>query len=86
MRPIVPQYLHGSVYPNPAADAVFAKTADQSEFTMTLTDMRGRTLASGKSPNGNASLSTHGLSDGLYIVALTSPTGKVLTTKVSVQH
>ena len=78
--------MSATVYPNPAGDEVYAKTSDNSDFTMTVVDMIGRTVATEKSANGKATANTQHLPTGLYIVNLTNGAGKVLTTKVTVQH
>ena len=90
-RPLAtPQINHANrtalVYPNPAGDEVLAKTSDNSDFTMTFVDMIGRTAATEKSANGKATANTQHLPTGLYIVNLTNAAGKVLTTKVTIQH
>ena len=78
--------MSATVYPNPAGDEVLAKTSDNSDFTMTFVDMIGRTAATEKSANGKATANTQHLPTGLYIVNLTNAAGKVLTTKVTIQH
>jgi len=74
------------VYPNPADNTVSAVTDDKSDFNMNITDILGRTVASGKSLNGNATISTQSLSTGIYIVKLVNTAGKEITTKLTVQH
>ena len=74
------------VYPNPASDKVFANTDDNSDFTLALTDMLGRVVATSKSVNGSAALNTQSLPTGLYIVTLVNTTGNELTTKVTIQR
>ena len=74
------------VYPNPTDDLVYAKTNDKSDFMMTMIDLLGRTVATDKSVSGSAVVSTHSLPTGLYIVTLTNNAGKVLETKITVQH
>lgn len=75
-----------NVYPNPAANKVNAATEDKTEFSMVITDVLGRTVGASTSHNGQASVSTETLANGLYIVKLTNNNGKELTTKLTVQH
>jgi len=78
--------MSATVYPNPTDNLVYAKTDDKSDFTMTMMDMLGRTVASSKSTSGSAVVSAQSLPTGIYIVTLTNGEGKVLTTKITVQH
>ena len=78
--------MTATVYPNPADNTVYAKTDNKSDFTMTMMDMLGRTVATNKSILGSAAVNTQSLPTGIYIVTLTNSTGKVLTTKVTVEH
>lgn len=75
-----------NVYPNPAANKVNAVSDDKTEFSMTITDVLGRTVGASASHNGQASISTETLANGLYIVKLNSKAGNELTTKITVQH
>ncbi len=74
------------VYPNPAKGEVMAATEDRSEFSMSITDMLGRIIATGQSASGMATISTASIPSGLYIVKLTSANGGELATKLAVQH
>ncbi len=78
--------MTATVYPNPADNIVYAKTDDKSDFTMTMMDMLGRSVAANKSISGSAVVNTQSLPTGIYIVTLTNSTGKVLTTKVTIEH
>ncbi len=78
--------MSATVYPNPTDNLVYAKTDDKSDFTMTMMDMLGRTMATSKSTSGSAVVSAQSLPTGIYIVTLANGGGKVLTTKITVQH
>ena len=78
--------ITATVYPNPADNLVYAKTDDKSDFTMTMIDLLGRTLATAQSTNGSAVINTQAATEGLYVVRITDLKGNELTTKLIVNH
>ena len=82
----VSRTLDAIVYPNPVGDKLFAQVDGTIDFTVTLTDMMGRTLYSGISRYGTAEVNTSKLSSGVYLVKIIDQNGASKTIKSIVQH
>ncbi len=60
-----------SVYPNPANDAINVSLATASEATVTVLDLSGKTVKSTTMNGLNTTLSTSGMTTGVYFVNVT---------------
>ena len=86
VKSIASHSIAATVYPNPADNQVHARTADQTDFTMTMIDLLGRTVSASQSSSGNAAINTQAIAEGLYLVRINDLKGNELTTTVVVKH
>ena len=77
--------LKATVSPNPANNSLNIAVQDAAEVTATLTDMSGRVIATQQGANGQATIATNALSNGLYLLNVRSGNA-TLSTKVTVKH
>jgi len=75
-----------AVYPNPANEEVTVQSADKTDFSVSMMDMLGRTMAANTSTQGNVIINTHAMPAGMYLVKITDNKGNEVSTKVNVQH
>ena len=68
-----------SVYPNPANDAINVSLATAAEATVTVLDLSGKTVKSTTMNGMNTTLSTTGMTSGVYFVNVT--VGNTTTTQ-----
>ena len=83
---IVKNNMGATVYPNPAGNELFAHLDDNSDFTITLSDLLGRVIYNGNSSNGIAAVNTSNIAGGIYLVKMHSANGSDHTVKALVQH
>jgi len=69
------------IYPNPADERIWVRGMDE-EGTMTLYDMMGRRVASGKGDQ----LSVKMLPNGVYMVRCADSQGTVIIKKIIIKH
>lgn len=75
------------VYPNPANDQIQIQIAENAtDFTCNLYSINGSLIASQQMNESNASIDTQKLSNGVYLLVISSPTKGKYHQKVIVQH
>lgn len=75
-----------SIFPNPANTELTIKANSAVEFSVSVSDMLGRKVATSNASNGSVTINTSGLPSGLYLVALKDNQGNEMNTKVVVKH
>ena len=68
----------------PAADGYDVTLAGEARFTVSLTDMQGRTVATAEGFDGAATVSTAALTQGIYVLTVQSPSTR-LSRKIAVR-
>ena len=68
----------------PAADGYDVTLAGEARFTVSLTDMQGRTVATAEGFDGAAAVSTAALTQGIYVLTVQSPSTR-LSRKIAVR-
>lgn len=78
--------IEATVYPNPANGNVYVDVSDKAAFEAALYDVTGRSVKVAQGNNGRAVMSVKEVPAGIYILRLTDADGKVLITKLNIQH
>lgn len=83
----VPQQKNDIViYPNPASDQIFVRSANTSGLDAVLLDITGRVLKTEHAADKTTSISVATLPTGIYIVKVICTGGATQTFKVNIQH
>jgi uncharacterized repeat protein (TIGR01451 family) len=77
--------ISAKVYPNPANNELIVTTEGNNNFTATVYDVVGRSVAVSMTNHGKAVINTSSLANGMYILSIKAG-GKDMTTKVNIQH
>ncbi|MFO0433622.1 MAG: T9SS type A sorting domain-containing protein, partial [Sphingobacteriaceae bacterium] len=75
------------VYPNPANDELNVKLSDlKNDVSIALYSINGSLISSQKMIKGEATIQTQNLSNGVYVLMISSPTQGNYHQKVIIQH
>lgn len=74
------------VFPNPAHTELNINTESKGRIMVSMMDMLGRTVATEQSQNGNISIATQHLAEGMYLLNISDTEGNQQNTKVMVKH
>jgi uncharacterized repeat protein (TIGR01451 family) len=77
--------LAAKVFPNPANNELIVTTEGNNNFTATVYDVVGRSVAVSVTNHGKAVINTSSLANGMYILSIKAG-GKDMTTKINIQH
>jgi uncharacterized repeat protein (TIGR01451 family) len=77
--------ISAKVFPNPANNELIVTTEGNNNFTATVYDVVGRSVAISVTNHGKAVINTSSLANGMYILSIKAG-GKDMTTKVNIQH
>lgn len=75
-----------SVYPNPANNTLNVKMEATKSFTVRMVDMLGRIAMTQNTENGEMSINTSSITNGLYILSISDKEGNQTNKKVQVKH
>lgn len=64
-----------SIYPNPAATALNLSSTEEMDFTVSITDIAGKTIRKERVLSIQHSLDVSGLSPGIYLLRMQTPSG-----------
>lgn len=78
--------LTAAIYPNPADGSIYVATRDAQNFKAQLFDMLGRPVANATTQQGIAIVPVHNLSNGTYLLRITTSDQKTISSTVNVQH
>jgi uncharacterized repeat protein (TIGR01451 family) len=78
--------LKASIFPNPASGNVYMEVDGKSNFRAELYDMIGRNVMSTDGKDGRSVMNVQGLSNGMYLMKLTSEDNKVISATINVSH
>jgi hypothetical protein len=73
------------VFPNPANDMIYVRSKNSTSCQLELTNMQGQVVYSGTMTDGFGQIATQALSEGMYMVRMSSEQG-VHSSKVMVRH
>lgn len=69
------------LYPNPGKDVLFVDVESKESITLNITELNGRIVLSKALINNKNEINVHDLPNGLYLIDLYNPNGKIVTSK-----